>query len=510
MSIRTISTIAAFTATVAAALGTTIAFASERPADVPGKDNQPTAWADVPVVTMQQAAKQRLLSVEGLKPRSYRAVTLEITNRTNRRMAVDLAGSHVIPRHRNSAQRLGIGPPVTPITPSSGLEREPGMVVVELEPREEMFIDVNTCCLDAGLPAPSKQHFRAGVKPIAPVRQKVLRWWAANPSAPQSAVNSAIWRFDDEVRVAPGVVEHYKRPTGTWPALFGGSYYRLRRGELMATDPGDTLRVLGTEVFDVLPSADGVFSIQLGEDRKPDLMRLAQTGRFQWDFVLDLDTSSRIQQVVPVGGGKIALVTDKGILVHDRAAGTTTSALTTSQFSQVSVVRAAKRGHLRVTLRRPPRVSTHRDTAGDIEAGPVFELWDVDLTTVKAERVKSYWNVRSMLAGGAGVFGLTHAGKLRRLNKSRFQTIADDAEYDRLIAAAGTTLWARSETGMLVAIDATSGRRRFETAIPANDSLAFDVDPETGDLGYFKGDEFHRVRAADGKDSVVVETYDTE
>src|SRR5262245_15790739 len=215
-------------------------------------------WKDVPVVALRQAAKDGTISASGKDPAGYSRITLRLRNASKARVAVELSGSYLTPRNRGSCQRLAIGPPVdvTATVTSSG-----GSSVARLEPGAEREFEVRTCCMDSGLRAPNQQSFDVASESLTEVRETVMRWWVEHPTAPQSAVNQAIWQNVPTVRVEPGVVPEYREPKGSYAVPYGGTYYRLVDGALTSVDDDGLERVYGTGVFQVLPAETGLFAV---------------------------------------------------------------------------------------------------------------------------------------------------------------------------------------------------------------------------------------------------------
>ncbi|MHC4473250.1 MAG: hypothetical protein ACYS99_20085 [Planctomycetota bacterium] len=454
----------------------------------------PSAPEPVPVVALRDAAKEGIVAAKGVDPRSYREVTLVLTNRTSRPLEVDICGSHLIPRPRGSCQRLGIGPP---ITQNVTLSRGRGTVVVKLGPKEKRELRVNTVCLDAGRAGPSRHVFDAADAKLPPVREKVLRWWADHPTAPQSAVNAAIWKFRGKVDLRPGVAPNYRVPSGKYPALHGGTYYRLENGELLSLDGFGIRRFLGTEIFKALPCADGVYAVGLGEARQPELWRLAMTGREPWAKVMDLDTSSRLLDIIPVGKGNLAVVTDQGIGLWNRSERNLVRSLQRQQILDLSVVRTGK-GALLVTLKVPASEGYYQDGEKKGEKSDLFELWTVSEATGKADRLKRFWNVKVLLAGMAGVYGISPSGALRRLSGKTFKTMKGSGTYSRILAVGRKVLWLVTAEGRLAAVDARTGSVIENTAIEVEDDFVHHLDKVTDDLAYVRDGKFYRIRAADG------------
>lgn len=469
-------------------LAAPLARAGEEPVPVP---------APAPLL-LREAVAKGLLEASGADPESYSRVTLRIESRSREPLLLDLGGSHLRPRRGSRCQRLGLGPA---LTPGSARTDGSGRLLVDLPPGGRAEIRLLTVCLDAGLPAPGNQSFEVAPDPLPPVREKVLRWWMDHPDASQGAVNAAIWQDRETVHVGPGVLEGYETPKGTFGALRGGTSYRLHDGELMARDPDGVARFLGTEIFQALPTENGLYAVGLGANRKPELWRLALTGDAPWGRVAPLDASVRLKQILPLGPDRLCLVTDEGIDLLDTPTGKTGTALGNSRTLDVSARRVGDAG-LAVVLRVPSSRAVVA-SGGTKDVQDVFELWSVDTRSGKEERLKRYWNVESVVAGGAGIFGLTHAGRLRVLEGEDFRNLPATAAWRRVLAVGPEVVWVLGEDGRLAAAHPRSGARLHGGTVEVDGETAVSVDPVTGDLAVVRGPLFRRVRAADGTVEVI-------
>ncbi|MHC4860775.1 MAG: hypothetical protein ACYTDY_11875, partial [Planctomycetota bacterium] len=256
-------------------------------------------------------------------------------------------------------------------------------------------------------------------------------------------------------------------------------------------------RFLGTEIFKALPCADGVYAVGLGEARQPELWRLAMTGREPWAKVMDLDTSSRLLDIIPVGKGNLAVVTDQGIGLWNRSERNLVRSLQRQQILDLSVVRTGK-GALLVTLKVPASEGYYQDGEKKGEKSDLFELWTVSEATGKADRLKRFWNVKVLLAGMAGVYGISPSGALRRLSGKTFKTMKGSGTYSRILAVGRKVLWLVTAEGRLAAVDARTGSVIENTAIEVEDDFVHHLDKVTDDLAYVRDGKFYRIRAADG------------
>ncbi len=476
-------------------VSTSVARSDEPPPTVPPAD----PWDSVTVVTLRDAAALGSVSTVGADPKSYQGVTLKLTNASKARTAVELAGAYLLPR--TSCQRLALGPPVDV---TATLRRPGGSSVVRLEPGETRSIAFNTCCMDAGLAAPTNQRFDVANTPMPPVRERVMRWWNDNPTAPQHAVNSAIWTNSPEVRVAPGVVEGYAEPKGRFIALHGGTCYRLVDGALTGVDADGVERVYGGGVFQVLPADGGLYAVMLGDDKKPKLWRLETTGESRWTQVLDLDGTDRVRRVIESGKGGLVVVADKSVAIRGGRAAASVPPASDRVFDDPTV-RVADDGRLLVAMHQVPRAPVYQGGSAQHDQLNVFALWSVALDTGKAELVRRFWDVEGVLAGPGGVYAVTPTeNRLRRLVADKFDAFGPQtASYRRVVASSAQVVWLADETDRLVAVETRTGRQRFRTELAAEDAKVFSVDPKTGDFGYVRGPEFRRIRAEDGRDESV-------
>ena len=444
---------------------------------------------------LRDAVKSGDVHALGSQPESYRRVTLHLENRSPELLSVDLSGSHLRPRSGGErCQRLGLGPPVEPI---ETLRAGGGRLVVDLEPGKKVSFHLNTVCLDSGLPSPGKQTFEVSHAALPEVRETVLRWWADHVDAPQGAVNEAIWQNRAEVRLQPGVVAQFKEPKGTYGALHGGTAYRLHDGELVSFDPDGIERFLGTGIFQVLPSSNGLYAVGLGADRKPELWRFALTGDEPWGRVIRLRKESRLRQVVPAGKDRLVLVTDQGIEVVDTKEGRVLETLEHDRALAVSAARVGEHGLVvAIRVKGAEGVPQGGDVKG--EGQDTYDLRWLDARTGKTKESKRYWNTECVVAGPAGVFGLTPNGRLRVLVGDDFRNTPSADHWKRLVAVGREVLWVTGDDDRCVAIDPRTGARLHATSLEGVDDHAVSCDLETGDLGVVSGRKLRRLRAKDG------------
>jgi hypothetical protein len=476
--------------------------ASGVPAPAPSASPAPAKddWSAVPTIGLRQAIAEQKVDASGTEPRSYTAVKLHLANKTAQRLAVDLGGSYLEPRGRN-CQRLALGPPA--VTPST-VRRGEGTSVVLLEPGKSADFVVNTCCMDAGLPAPTTQRFEPASAPMPAVREKVMRWWIDNPTAPQDAVNCAIWQNSPTVQVGADGKETRSAPKGRTTAIHGGAYYRLVDGELTCLDEQGLLRILATRVDQVLPTDSGVYAVMPGDDGHEKLWRLAVTGEERWSRVMDLDGVGSIHALYEGGKGNLAFLTDDGLVFWDASKAAVSRVLNDDVCRDPSVFAAD--GRLLVAFKRPPRAPIFQNGQTRYEQTSVFSVWSLAMDTGKSEQVEQYWNIDAIRAGAGGVFALTPTEhRLRRLAGDKFVDVGpQSAAYRRIVGVSRATVWLADLDGRLVAVEAKTGRPRLKTDLAADDLKVFAVDPRTGDIAYVVGEEFRWLHAADGHQEGVV------
>ena len=443
------------------------------------------------VVTLRDAAAAGQVEAHGHSPARYQRLHVKVRNKASTPLHVDMCASYLRPRRSGSCQRLGIGPPVVP-TPTPR-RYPPGTVIVRLEPGETKDLEFHTCCLDAGLPAPRDQTFVVAREALPPVRERVLRWWADNPEVAQHAVNSAIWSNRETVHARPGTPDPYLGSFGRAVAAHGGTVYRLREGELTCVDAEGIERILGTQVYQVIPTDAAVYAVMLGEDGRPDLYRLGVTGAEAWSFVLDLPEDLRIEDVVPGPDGNLVLLEATGLRFFSRATGQLTSPLP-ARTAETPSVRAPGRGPLLVVTKRPAAAPSYRAGERYGEKSAVFETWHLDGRHGTCEKEKSYWNVQAATAGPAGVFGISHKGRLRRLVRGSFKDLGPSETLSRILCVGRKGVWLLREGGQLVQVKASTGQVLVEPNVVRRMMEVWDLDPITDDLVYLRGGEIWRLR----------------
>jgi hypothetical protein len=469
-------------AAVVALLAVT-AVAGEKP------EEAPVPFEEVEVMGLLHALKAGVVRAGGEEPKSYRGVTLVIENRTGSRRAIDVAGHYLRPRTRGSVQRLGLGPTRDPV---ASVQRGPGTVVINLGPGETKRVEMRTVCLDAGGPAPKNQRFDAADDALPAVREKVLRWWADHPAAPQGAVNSAIWQFRDTVVLPVGSWV----PKGRFAALHAGTLFDLSDGELLSRDADGVERFLGTQIHRVFPGPSAVFAVAPADRGRPELWRLALTGGKPWSKVAVLDGRERVFDVFSAGK-KVVVVTSSGVTLIDEQ--TSRRAITAGQDGLLRISAVPSKGGriLVVTRERGTRGYWQGGEQKDKQADTVF-LRTVDTKTGAVKVLKRYWNVKDAAVGAAGVYALSHGGALRVLSGKSFRALGPAVTWERIVAVGRKGVWLATAKGDLALVTAKSGAVRHRFAKAAAELSRIAIDPVTDDLAAIRDQRIVLLRAENG------------
>ncbi len=120
-------------------------------------------------------------------------------------------------------------------------------------------------------------------------------------------------------------------------------------------------------------------------------------------------------------------------------------------------------------------------------------MFDLDLRKGAATLRKTLWNARDVAAGPAGVFLVTFAGTLARLDGERAVPVPTDRAWEAVEAVGARRLVVLGEGGRWV-IDARGGRA---VALPA-DAVGVAIDPVTDDVVWVAADAVRRSPGAGG------------
>ena len=68
--------------------------------------------------------------------------------------------------------------------------------------------------------------------------------------------------------------------------------------------------------------------------------------------------------------------------------------------------------------------------------------------------------------------------------------------YEAILRVGRKGLWLADEEGEIVYADARSGRVKLRSGVKIENVVSLDIDPETDDLAFTRGEEFCRIRPA--------------
>ena len=462
-----------------------------KPKDTPSPPGEPAPK----VLTLREAVVSGVLKARGFDPGSYRSVSLQMTNVSQEALHVDVCASHLVPR--GHCQRLGLGP-VAPGKKKRGRRsrRRParaGTVVIELAPGAEKTVRLQTCCLDAGKPAPRNQRFRVARTELPKVREAALRWWADHPDAPQGQVNQAIWQNTSIESAGASAVF---RSTNRAVAAHGGSTYMLRGGgDLALVDPDGVAYFLGTGIEAVFPAAAAVYAVSRDAQDRAALWRLVLTGDERWKRIASVPADHQVLDVRVAPTGEIFVITSKGFFGVRLEQAALFEILATENPQHLSLM-FGKRRKAHLTRLRPPFAGYQQGGERKGQSTELCELYTLDVAEGTVALERAFWNVGRLRAGPLGVFALTPAGKLRRL-VGRSLTPPGRVGYDRILSVGRKVVWLQDKFGRAVAVD-KSGRRRFQEGptIAAWDHWA--MDGATDALLFVRGNGFFRIDPASG------------
>ncbi len=472
--------------------------AEEPPAAAPPAPPAPAAKP----LSLDRAVQKGLLEVRGASPTGYQTVLLVLRNRSTEPLTVDLAGRHLVPTTGN-VQRLGLSFPTGPTGPKAPREPRPdagpGTVPVTLEPGELREIRMNSCCMDSGKACPrSQDKYVLASAPTPPAVEVALRWWVDHPKAPQGFVNASIWQGDPRLLDRPPPEEGASgRASGAeappWPKgksvrSYGGILYLLDDGALTSVDPEGVRRFHATGIHQAFPQADGLLGVGRGAEGR-ELWRFGVTGDPPWSSLFAMPAADVLDLVGFSGGSFLVRGKDGLSFRANKAAPGAAVELRGRDDAEAKAVEFgvldAVRGRAVAFVwrkGRPPGGSL--SSANVTDRAEKVDVFDVNGRTGVATLRKTYWNVRHLGAGPAGVFALTPAGRLERLDGERFVRLPSDRDWKRVAAVgAGRLLLVGEEDGLCV-YDLSSGRA---TPVPPGASDVT-LDPVTDDLVWMEGD----------------------
>ncbi|MFO0932039.1 MAG: hypothetical protein U1E39_04950 [Planctomycetota bacterium] len=455
----------------------------------------PVAPAALP---LDRAVAAGLLEVRGESPGSYQSVTLVLTNRSREPLTVDVAGRHLRPTS-SGCQRLGLAFPVGATTPVGA---PAGTYPVRLEPGERREVRMNTCCMDAGKPCPrGTDRFELAASPTPPAVEVALRWWVDHPAASQGFVNTAIWQGDPSLLARRDGDAGPSAPAGPPPKAvtsYRGILYVVDGGALTSLDREGVRRFHATGVRVALPGETGLLALADGVDGV-ELWRFGDTGDPPWMKVRAFGPAG-VDQLLEGPAGAFAVRRGPGLAwIADRLRPEAEVALRTRSTAEATSVRAATvdaaKGRAVVVVHRAGQgpAGTFTAAQGLHERAPTVEVFDLDLRRGIATLRKTLWNARAAAAGPAGVFVVTFAGSIARLDGERPVPVPTDREVEAVEAVGDRRLVVRGAGGRFV-LDARGGRA---VALPAG-TAEVAVDPVTDDVVWLEGDAVRRLPGAGG------------
>jgi hypothetical protein len=473
----------------------------------------PTAPSVPTVLTLNRAAEQGLIVVKGSHPGGYQEVDLHLTSKSKTPLLLDLAGHHLRPSTGN-VQRLGLSHPLTPASLTKG--SPPGTVPLTLAPGEKVTVRMRTCCMDSGKGTPRPQdEYVIATSATPPKVEAALRWWVDHPGAPQGFVNAAIWQSNLallEGSWAPALTQPGSEaagppmPKGRYVRAYAGIVYTLDDGALTSVDAEGVRRFHATGVWEAWPGADGLLAVGIAADGR-DLWRFGETGDPPWMRLFPVrEQPSRT--VLHAAGGGVLLLQGEGSAgsLWSRSPGKDTPVHysfgdldNTSPEAIQAGMPDAGRGHAVVVIRhsgrsRPGALSQSQTNSSP--RAPTLEVLDVDVATGKTVPRKKFWNVRQLVPGPAGVFGVSPGNRLVRLDGERFIDLPYASDGLKVLVVGGRRILVTTEGGQLVSVDARAGRgivlpegARVAAGVP---DASLTVDAKTDQVLWLEGDDVRR------------------
>ncbi len=135
--------------------------------------------------------------------------------------------------------------------------------------------------------------------------------------------------------------------------------------------------------------------------------------------------------------GAILAVLDEGLFRLDLQSKQMLPVIETTDLDNLSL-RFIKGDKAQVTVRQPRGGGYHQNGTLKGVAMGYCVLWSVNLKDWSKEKTKNFWNVYQMQVGEAGGYGLTPAGKLKRLQGASFRSVSGRTSYERILARCRT------------------------------------------------------------------------
>ncbi len=455
------------------------------------------------VFSIDAAAKAGLLEVSGSRPGGYEEVDLTLISKSSEPFVVDLAGRHLRPTTRD-VQRLGLAHPVTPVTTVSGAA--PGTVPIALAPGETRTVRMHSCCMDAGKGCPgSADKYVLASAPTSPNVEAVLRWWVDHPKVEQGFVNTAIWQNDPALltsRPAPerGAGDRAAFPSGKVVRSYAGMAYLLDDGALTSMDREGVRRFHATGIWSIWPGPEGLLAVGVGASGD-ELWRFGETGDPPWVRVVTVGALP--QAVIPGPGGALLLAVpssaasrssdllflpgrDQGLsaVVLPNVPGGSAVSEPRLFVGAVDRPKGPRSAIAALWLKGTPKQGQFANDAVQA-SGAKLAVYDVDLRTGKAEHRKTFWNLRDLVVGPAGAFGVNPGQRVVRLDGEHLVEIPPDENIVDVVAVGAERVLALTASGKLLSLDARSGKAQTlpEGAAgrvrPDSPRDAVTVDPKT-------------------------------
>jgi hypothetical protein len=283
-----------------------------------------------------------------------------------------------------------------------------------------------------------------------------------------------------------------------------GVLYLVDEGALTSVDLEGVRRFHGTGVLEAMPVDGGLLALASGASGV-ELWRFGDTGDPPWGRVAAFGSDAPDQVL---DGAMGSLLIRRGTAVDFRPGPTAPDvrlSLAVRDFVEPETVRlafaSAKRDRAVAVVVRKGQgpAGAFAQSAALRERAPRIEVLGIDLKTGKTELLDTHWNVRGPVAGPAGVFALTFAGRLTRIDADKTGFAPSPRAWERIVAVGRGRLVLAPAEGGLVAYETRSGRA---TPLPA-DATDVSLDAVTDDVVWL-GTEGARVWKGPGTEAETV------
>jgi hypothetical protein len=446
--------------------------------------------------TLDQAVGAGWLVASGRNTDGDLRMELVLTSRSNEPVVVDVSGRHMTPRSGRRVQRLGLSHPVD-VTPLGGYA--PGVFAVRLAPGETRRLRMRCCCMDEDLPAPKPgDGYGLASQPPPPAVEAALRWWVEHPKALRQFVNEAVWRMDPSLLDRAEVAPEPPPPVPTVPVVrsVGGTLYVLTAGRLARLDALGSRHEMADGVLQVFPTPLGVHGVLGGSDG-PDLARLALDGAARPSTCFGVGDEPLLD-FWSVPRGPFLWRTRSGVFLRGSLDAEPTALFPADRSIRISLAPTDLLGGRFVLVDRPVR---EPKSSG-------FAVHDVNARAGTVVHRKTFWNLRDMAVGPAGVFAVSADRTLLRLRGDRlFPLIAHESageKIERIVAVGRARLVVGLVDGVLAARDLDSELLvRIGGDLEANPPTAHEpwnlsLDPVTDDVVWVAQGSLWRLRPGYG------------